>query len=132
MLPFLSESVYSNKLLIPVNSERGDGGGGRGGGRGGDDAGRGDGGGGLRGAARRSPESLESPDGRRSKEQGIGHNGIGEGEVLTSRSNQNKLSVHNHCHHGVLHDERGGGGVIAQTKTYWCGRVHTLAQSVES
>ena len=82
---FLSESVYSNKLLIPVNSERGDGGGGRGGGRGGgDDAGRGGGGGGLRGAARRSPESLESPDGRRSKEQGIGHNGIGEGEILTS------------------------------------------------
>ena len=83
---FLSESVYSNKLLIPVNSERGDGGGGRGGGRGvGDDVGgRGGGGGGLRGAARRSPESLESPDGRRSKEQGIGHNGIGEGEILTS------------------------------------------------
>ena len=82
MLPFLSESVYSNKLLIPVNSERGDGGGGRGG----DDAGRGGGGGGLRGAARRSPESLESPDGRRSKEQGMGilHNGNGEGEILTS------------------------------------------------
>ena len=44
---FLSESVYSNKLLIPANSERGDGGGGRGGVRGGDDAGRGGGGGGL-------------------------------------------------------------------------------------
>ena len=52
---------------------------------GGDDAGgRGGGGGGLRGAARRSPESLESPDGRRSKEQGIGHNGNGGGEILTS------------------------------------------------
>ena len=35
-----SESVYSNKLLIPVNSERGGGGG--------------------RGGARRSPESRES------------------------------------------------------------------------
>ena len=39
-----SESVYSNKLLIPVNSERGGGGGGAGG----------------RGGARRSPESRES------------------------------------------------------------------------
>ena len=57
---FLSESVYSNKLLIPVNSERGDGGGGRGGGRGGgDDAGRG-GGGGLRGAARRVQRVLRA------------------------------------------------------------------------
>ena len=38
-----SESVYSNKLLIPVNSERGGAGGGGGG----------------RGGARRSPESRE-------------------------------------------------------------------------
>ena len=28
----------------------------------------------------------------------------------------------------MLHDERGGAGVIAQTKTYWCGRAHTCTK----
>ena len=42
MISPCSESVYSNKLLIPVNSERGGGAGGGG-----------------RGGARRSPESRE-------------------------------------------------------------------------
>ena len=50
MISVSSESVYSNKLLIPVNSERG-GGGGRG------------------GASRRSPESRDGQESQKSPHQ---------------------------------------------------------------
>ena len=64
--------MYSNKLLIPVNSERGGGGGG--GGRGGGAAG----GGGGRGLARRSPESRESPSSEEGRKE-VERNGNEEG-----------------------------------------------------
>ena len=69
--------MYSNKLLIPVNSERGGGSGGREGGGGGRGGGAGGGGGG-RGLARRSPESRESPSSEEGRKE-VERNGNEEG-----------------------------------------------------
>ena len=79
--------MYSNKLLIPVNSERGGGGGGGGGGRGG---------------ARRSPEARDGLESQRNQESLEGGKRVEHNEE--GNFDQRQLGDHHVVHVRDDHD----------------------------